>query len=142
MTRGRFTLILIIKDFFNCYYYISLVHLPSSLLPTFPPPTHLIKPYLIHIIVESDSFVLDGFLDVDDPLLVEDPVAAVDALHVVVDAQSQLLAAFWVRGRYFRRRRPLAARSSRRPRSLLVLLIIIIREWRWGWVEWSFGDFC
>ena len=43
---------------------------------------------------ESNSFILDGLLVVDDPLLVQDPVPAVDALHVVIRPQSQLLSAF------------------------------------------------
>lgn len=41
----------------------------------------------------SDSFVLNGLFIVDHSLLVEDPVPAIDALHVIIHSQPQLLPA-------------------------------------------------
>lgn len=42
---------------------------------------------------QSYGLVLDGFLGIDDPLLVEDPVAAIGALDRVVRFQLGLLPA-------------------------------------------------
>jgi hypothetical protein len=42
---------------------------------------------------QSDGLVLDGFLGIDDPLLVEDPIAAIGALDRVVRLELRLLPA-------------------------------------------------
>ena len=48
---------------------------------------------------ESDGLVLDGFLGVDDALLVEDAVAAVGALDGIVGFELGLLAALCIANR-------------------------------------------
>lgn len=46
--------------------------------------------------VVSDGLVLDGFLGVDDPLLVEYAVSAVGALDRIVGFELALLAALYI----------------------------------------------